>query len=172
MTQEIKASYKWTVGELIGAREAHDRAQCRPFFRVILIFLSCLAILVGWCAFNTRGWSVPAVLLPLVGIYFLFLRKYDVRWAVRRHFNKRPDRNTNVTCILAEYGLHITTDGGEGKQSWAMILKVRKGTKGFLIYPNDRIYYWLPYIAFSSTDERGRAEVLLRNKIKDFKKIR
>jgi len=172
MNEEITASYVWTVDELIRARENHGRAQCRPSYRAGIIFLSLMAILAGFASYHTHGWSPPTYMLPIAGVYFLLLRKYDVRWGLRRHFKKRPDKNAQVVCTLDDNALQIKTSESESKQNWNQISKVRKARNGLLLYPNDTIFYWLPFTAFVSDNDWTRAEELLRNKVKDFADIK
>lgn len=172
MNQEITATYVLAVDELIHARENHGRAQCRPGYRAGLVFISLMAILAGWGYYHAHGWSIQTFLFPLGGIYFLFLRKYDARWAIRRHFKKRPDRNAQIVWTLNDDALQIKTGESESKQNWTQISKVRKARSGFLLYPNETIFYWLPVTAFLSEDDRARTETLLRSKVKDFAEIR
>ena len=172
MNKEITASYVWTVDELIKASEHHQRDQCRKGFRAGLVFISLMAIFSGWCSYHEQGWSLPAVLFPLVGVYILFLRKYDIRWGIRMHFKKRPDSGAHVVWILGEDSLQINTGESESKMNWSQISKVRKAMNGFLLYSNDMMFHWLPVTALESEDDRTRAEELLRRKIKDFAEIR
>ena len=65
-----------------------------------------------------------------------------------------------------------TLHGASGRAASADWLIITSNTGPVAAFMNDRIYYWLPYTAFSSTDDRARAEDLLRSKIKDFTKIR
>jgi hypothetical protein len=172
MDQEITASYAWTADELIKAQENHVRAQCRRRYRMGLKFVLLMMILAGWCNYQTQGWSILTVLLPVGGIYLLFLRKYDVRWSLRRHFKKRPDRDSRIVWTLGENDLQNKTDASESRQNWSQIAKVRKASNGFLLYPNDKMFYWLPMNAFGSQEDRQRTEELLRSKIKDFADIK
>lgn len=172
MNQEIMVSYVWTADEQIKAHENHRRAQCRPGYRAGLIFLSFMAILAGWCSYHTRGLSIHTVVFPLAGIYFLFLRKYDLRWTLRRQFGRRPDKNAPTVWKLDENALRITTAESDSKQNWSLIGKVRKAHNGFLLYPIDTLFYWLPMTAFANEDVRRQTEELLRNKVKDFAEIR
>jgi hypothetical protein len=131
-----------------------------------------MMILAGWCNYQTQGWSVLTVLFPLGGIYLLFLRKYEVRWSLRRHFKKRPDQDSRVLWTLGENEVRTKTEESESRQNWSQIAKVRKARNGFLLYPNDKMFYWLPMTAFASEEDRQRAEELLRNKVGDFGNIR
>jgi hypothetical protein len=172
MEQGITAFYVWPADELIKARENHARAQCRPRYRMGLKFVLLMMILAGWCNYQTQGWSILTVLLPVGGIYLLFLRKYDVRWSLRRHFRKRPDKDSHIVWTLGEDDLRNKTDNSESRQNWSQIAKVRKANNGFLLYPNDQMFYWLPTTAFVSQEDRQRTEELLRRKIKDFSDIK
>ena len=172
MDQEITASYAWTADEMIKARENHARAQCRPIYRAGLKFLWLMAIFAGWCAYQTDGWSIPTVLFPLGGVYLLLFRKYDVRWSLRRHFKKRPDRDLQIVWTLGENDLQIKTKESESKQNWSQIAKARRASTGFLLYPDDKVFFWLPITAFASEEDRKRTEELLRSKVKDFADIR
>ncbi len=172
MDQEITISYVWTADELIRAQENHARAQCRPRYRAGIKFLSLMAILSGWCYYQAQGWSVLSVLLPAVGIYLLVLRKYDVRWSLRRHFRKRADRSLRIEWTLAENDLHSRTEHSESRHQWSLITKARKASNGFLLYPNEKMFYWLPLTAFASEEDQRRAEDLLRRKVQDFADIR
>lgn len=172
MNHEIIASYVWTVNELIKSRENHQRDQCRPVFPGGIIFLSIMAILSGWAYYLGKGLSVFTFLFPLIGIYFLFLRKYDVRWTLRRHFKKRPDRDAHVIWTLNEDSFHIKTGESESKHNWSQITKIRKASDGFLLYLNEVMYCWLSAAAFRNEDDLARAEDLLRRKAKEFGEIR
>lgn len=168
MNQEIVASYVWTAEELIKAHENHRRTQCRPIFRAGIVFLSLMALLAGWCSYQAHGWSIPTVLFPAAGIYFLLLRKLDVRWTLRRRFRKRPNRDLRLTWILGDDALQIKTEESESKGKWSQIARVRRARNGFLLYPNYQIFNWLPITAFASEDDWNRAGELLRSKVKDF----
>jgi hypothetical protein len=172
MNQDITVSYRWTAEEMIKARHNHGREQCRPGYRVGLVFLACMAIVAGWAAYQKDGWSIPSVFFPLGGIYLLFFRKYDARWAIRRHFKKRPDKNTQIVWTLGDSELKMKTGDAESRQNWNQISKVRKAADGYLLYPNEALFYWIPVTAFSSEDERAKTEELLRSKVKDFADIK
>jgi YcxB-like protein len=172
MTKEITASYVWTADELIKAQENHDLARCRPGFRAGLYFLAFMAILAGCGSYLVNGWAFPTVLFPLGGIYILFLRKYDVRWGIRRRFKKRPDRDARVVWTINDDNLRIKTEESETRQNWNQIYKARKARNGFLLYLNDAMFIWLPVTSFESEDDQVKTEALLRIKIKDFARIR
>jgi hypothetical protein len=172
MDQEITASYVFTAEELVHAQENLQRAQVRGVFRAGIIFLALMAILAGWCSYRAQGWSVFAVLFPLLGLYMLFFRKHEVRWLARWRFTRRPDKGLRVDWTLGEHGYRIKTGQSDATSNWNLGSKVRKARNGYLLYPNARIGLWLPFTAFASEAERCHAEELLRNKVKDFAEIK
>lgn len=172
MDQEITISYRWTADELIKAHENHTRAQCRRKYRIGLKFVALMMILGGWCSYQTQGWSLLTVLAPLLGIHILLVHKYVARWCLRRHFRKRPDRDSHVVWTLGDNDLHAKTEESESRQNWSQIAKARKASNGFLLYPNDGVFYWLPETALASEEDRQRTEELLRSKVKDFADIK
>ena len=173
MTDEntITATYTWTMDELIAAHENHARARCRPVFRLGLVCIALLAILAGWGYYLSLGWGIPSILFPLIGVYILFLRKYDKRAAIRRHFKRRPDRNTEVVWTMQDDDLHIKTHESECRSKWSQIASVRKAHNGLLLYPNEAIFCWLPFHALPDESQREAVEALLREKVRDFKVI-
>jgi len=173
MTDEntIRASYTWTANELIAAYENNARARCRRPYRIGLTFIALMAILAGWGYYSSNGWGIPAMLFPFGGVYILFLHKYDKRAALRRHFKRRPDKNTEIAWTLRDDNLHIKTSDTDFHSAWSQISSVRKSRNGLLLYPNETLFYWLPYHALSDAAQREAVETLLREKVEDFKVI-
>jgi hypothetical protein len=172
MDHEITASFVWTAEELIKAQENHWRVQCRPSFRIILVLFSMLMIIAGVGGYLKDGLSASSIFLTLGGLYFVFIRKYEARWMARRRFKKRPDKDAQVVVVLQDENLHTKTADSESKQNWNQISKVRKARNGFLLYPNDSLYCFLPSSAFRSEIDRLSAENLFRSKVKDFAEVR
>jgi hypothetical protein len=166
----ITAGYTWTPEELIAAHENNARAVCRRPYRVGLVFLALMAILAGWGYYSSRGWGIPSVLFPLGGVYILFLRKFDKRAAIRRHFKRRPDRNTEIVWTMTSDDFHIKTHETDYHSKWSQIASVRRARNGFLLYPNETMFYWIPFHALPD-EQREAAETLLREKVQDFKDI-
>jgi hypothetical protein len=171
MNQEITASYVWTVDDLLKAHETHRRAIFRRPFRVGLIFLSVMAIFAGWCVYSSDGWSIRAVAFPAVGIYFLLLRRYDVRCGARRQYSKRKDQGLEVVWKLDTEGFRITTAESDLRQTWRLVEKVRKSRHGFLVYSSNASSFWLPMRAFSNEESRRQAEDLLSTMAEDYGEV-
>ena len=172
MTDEnvITAAYTWTAEELIAACENAARANCRRLYRMGLVFMALMGIVCGWCCYLLEGWSILTVLLPLGGLYVL-LWKFVKRFILRRQFKRRPDKNAEIVWTLRNDDLHMKSSDTDGQTNWSQIARARKARNGFLLYPNEAVFHWLPCHAFSNEIQREAAETLLREKVKDFKDI-
>ena len=165
MDEPITIKYRWTANEMVAAREYHFRNVCRPVFRWILSFIAVLAILAGWGSYTEGGLSWRAVLFPLLGIYWLFLHRWDRRWTVRRHFRKRPDKDMTIEWTATENDFCIKTPESEARSTWKLIASATRTREGFLLYPNEGLFYWLPFHAFSSPDQIDRLEQILQQHV-------
>ena len=173
MTEDIAitASYTWTVDEYIASHENNARACFRRPYQAGLIFLALMAIFAGWVYYSTEGWGIPAVLLPLGGVYVLFLRRLDKRIALRRQFKRRPDRNTTVVWTMRDDDFQLKTSNTDCRSDWSQITRVRKARNGLLLHSGTLTFCWLPFHAFSTDEQREAAEALLGKKVKDFKLV-
>jgi hypothetical protein len=170
----IRARFLWTFREFLDAAETNARVQCRPVFRFALGFACVVLIGMGFVELKpSPSWeTVFAVAMIAVGSYILFFRKHDVRRALGRQFRRRPDKATEVVLLLSEEGVSNSSSTGAECSPWDGFAKVRKGERGYLLFPGDSIYLWLPFHAFGSVDDLVRADELIRRKVSDSAKVR
>lgn len=169
--QKLEATYQWTEAQCILAYDHHAHTHCGKLFRVMLQAIAIMALLVAWLFYRLEGISAPVIILPIVGIYVLFFHRMDRHIMVRHHFRKRPDRDVEICWTLDESSLDIQTPGTDYRAQWAQISKAFKAKEGFLIYPHDTLFFWLPFSAFENEEQRNMAETILREKVKTFKMV-
>lgn len=165
----VVASYRLTLNEFLDAQSMHNHLFVEPRLKVLgfidsrifAVFVGCISILrlaidisegVVFTAFHL-------LLLFLIVIAGLLLAwPWLQKRAFKRHFQQRPDRDRLVQYRVASEGVTSTTEGiGTGTNQWAAYAKIVRTSKGYLFYPNERIFYWLPKHAFASD---GDADVL------------
>jgi hypothetical protein len=170
----IRARFLWTFREYLDSSETYGRTQCRPVLRVAVGIVCVVMIGVGFMGLaSNEPWALPKALAMIaVGSYLLFFRRHDVRWTLGRQFRRRPDRDTEVVFLLSEESVSNASSVGEGNTPWSAFVKVRKGDRGYLLFPIDSIYYWLPFHAFGSVDDLVRADELIRRKVADSASVR
>jgi YcxB-like protein len=170
MEQSIFVRFRWTADDLSQAYRYHFRHTCRLGFRFGLHFLFGALLLGGVLMLTTSG---PAGKAPLlislefmgVGIYWFVFRSLDRRWAVRRQFKKRPDRDVELEWRIDANKIQMHSALGQSEVQWQAFTKMLRTPAGVILYPNDQIYHLLPRRGFESDAEFERFVVLAKSKI-------
>jgi len=170
MEQPVIIRFRWTDDDLFQAHRYHFRHTCRPAFRFGLHFLFAVLLIGGVLMLISSG---PAGKAPLPislgflagGIYWFAVRPFERRWAIRRQFNKRPDRDIELEWQVAGDKIRTQSTLGHSEFSWQVFTKMVRTPSGVMVYPNDQIYHWLPRRGFASDAEYKRFSELAKNKI-------
>ncbi len=172
MKDPINIKFMWTSDEAVIAHTSHRMHSCRKPFRFAANLIAILAMLAGIYRIVVFGWAFFPVVVFAGGFYWLFVRRYDLAWAVRRRFKKRPDKDKMVNWVISEDALHSSVEGiGEATIQWESISKVVHAPKGFLFYPNDQIYNWFPHTGFTRENDIAKVAELAKSKVAKFIKL-
>lgn len=133
-------------------------------YRGLLNVIACCCLLAGWGSYTAHNWW-GTILYPLAGFYWLFLRRWDRRWAIARQFRQRPNKDEMIEYIFTDDGLCIHTSGSESKSVWDVIFKVARTKQGFLIFPSASIFYWLPFHAFAGPEQVEKLDQILKARV-------
>ena len=150
MPTSITARYQWTLDEFLKAYKYHHRHRLRRGFR-----WTANAIAVGIVGLSSWSllfvqFSVPSSLLIVAGLYWLFIRGIEKRWWLTRKFKKRPDRDAEIHWTFTDADIHSRSSKGEGRLEWTALVKWLETPEGFLMYPNEDLFIWLPYFSFEN----------------------
>jgi len=166
MDDIIKLQYEWNAREAVSARDAHELLAFRKPFRIVANIIAFLAMFAGIYRIIVFGWSLFPMAIFCGGFYWMFLRRYDIAWTFRRRFKKRPDNNKTVKWLISENELHSTVEGiGETTLNWASFSKAVHTPQGFLLYPNEQIYNWLPHHGFIDANDIARLSQIVKTKV-------
>ena len=174
MEPPITVRFLWTANELCLGYHYHFRHICRPTIRFGLHAIFALVLCGGALAcMQERGWGLVAPLVAVwVGLYWFFIRGYAFRWAVRRQFAKRPDKNAEIEWQIAADKLTVRSSLGYSEFSWRALAKVLRTPQGLMLYPFDNLFHWLPRHSFLSDAEFDRAADLARTMVPRFYIVR
>ena len=151
----------------------HGRAAVKRHYRLCWIILAgALNLLALSLLLRDFQNNVAVLILPVATIYSLFARKYLIKIRTRRRFKKDPNQNQEITWTIAEESFQIKTKDSESKSTWNQIVKIRKTGTGYLLYPNPRIFYWIPFSAFEQEHEHVWSEEVFRKVNADFKEVK
>ena len=73
-------------------------------------------------------------------------------WSWGRRFGKRPDAEMEVEWEFSKKEIKTQSALGEATIQWKGFLKVVEASDGFLFYPLEKLFHWMPFSAFESPD--------------------
>ncbi len=88
-----------------------------------------------------------------------------------RHYAKRPDRDMVILWEFYPDRITSRTEASSSTLEWRMISRVLQTTEGFLLYPNDRVFHWLPAHAFREPADVEAFAQLAKSKVRDFVRV-
>jgi hypothetical protein len=71
---------------------------------------------------------------------------------VGRRFGKRPDAEMEVEWEFSKKEIRTQSALGEATLQWRGFIKVVEANDGFLFYPLEMFFHWVPFSAFESAD--------------------
>jgi hypothetical protein len=171
MEQPVAVRFRWTADELLQAYRYHFRHICRPVFRfglhfIFALFLFCGVVTLTALRPDDKSPLLVSIGFLVVGIYWFAIRPFDRRWTVRRRFSKRPDRDIEIEWQAFSDKVLIHSALAQSEASWQAFAKMVRTPSGFLLYPNDQMFHWLPRHGFASDTEFDRFDELTKGKIR------
>ena len=136
----------------------HYRLKLR---RVLLLMKVFSVVLLAFIAIVLSAWvllpstSPPPFwalgLLAIFCVYWLMIDRMKA-WDSSRGFKKRPDANLEIEWQFSEANIKSRTELGEATVDWKSFLRVVESREGFLFYPLENFFHWVPFSAFESAD--------------------
>lgn len=152
---EVVAKYKWTADELIAAQRWHYRHGVRRYFRVVvwglIIFLVLAGILVLFAFHDGSG-----VVFIAMGLLLILTHTVIQPWLIRRNFRHRPDNGIEIEWHISTDRLQTRSTHGASEMTWKAFGKVVQSPDGFLLYPFNQLFFWLPRHGFTSDADYDR----------------
>lgn len=150
----------------------HYRVKLRRVLLLAKVFTAFLftfigIVLVAWVVLPSTS-PPPFWALLLLAAFCIYCLTVDrmYAWYSSRGFAKRPDANVQIEWQFSNEAIKSKTELGEATIHWKSFLRVVETSEGFLFYPLENLFHWLPFSAFESPDCIEKARVLLReNKI-------
>ena len=171
MDNPITASFKWSAEELLTAQRVHMRHS--PQFRKVRRArwtIAPMGILGGGFVLFIHGLrpdGVLALFCVVAGLSLLAVPSL-VRRMTLRHYVRRPDRGLVVNWEFYSDHISTKTEASSSTFEWRMISRVLQATEGFLLYPNDRIFHWLPTHAFREAANVEAFTQLAKSRVQNY----
>jgi membrane protein implicated in regulation of membrane protease activity len=170
----ISASYRWTLKEFLDAQSIHYELLVKPktrlfglvdyrIFAVIVAVFSAVSLLIETAVGQAYSFEQLILILVLAFSVVYLLQPWLSRRALRQHYGQRPDRDKLVEYRIDPVEISIATEGMTSSENrWSTYHSIVRTSKGFLFYPNEDVFQWLPNHAFASQDEVERMTNLAR----------
>jgi hypothetical protein len=134
--------------------------QGRKFRRLfigggILFLVLGLSILVG------RTFPMFALPFFLLAAVFLGMPIFTRR-AVLKMYAQKPDRDMLITYEISSDRLATRSEVANSDILWRIMRRAHRVPHGFLLYPSDNMFHWLPLHGFCDAAEIERFAILAK----------
>lgn len=167
MDETIIVRFKWTADELLTAQRLHLRHSRSGRARRVMRICAIISMPVSIAIMFLTGFGWTGVCLVFLGIVLL-----GTPWLTRRstikHFAKRPDRDMDLEWQILHDRLIAKTVMSNAEFNWSMIFSVLRTPAGFLLYPNDKIFHWLPAHGFREPADMERLAQMAQSKVQQY----
>jgi len=158
MPETCKAKYRWTREQLTIAMRHHQATKLRrgvvlmmKIFSIVLLFLIGV-VLLAWIMLPSTSAPPWALLLLVIFCFYLLMFDRVNAWSWGRRFGKRPDADMEVEWEFSDKEIKTQTALGAATLQWKGFLRVVEASDGFLFYPLEQLFHWMPFSAFESAE--------------------
>jgi len=158
MPETCKAKYRWTREQLTIAMRHHQATKLRrgvalmmKIFSIILLSF-IVVVLLAWILLPSTSAPPWALLLLVIFCFYLLMFDRVNAWSWGRRFGKRPDAEMEVEWEFSKKEIKTQSALGEATLQWKGFVKVVEARDGFLFYPLEKLFHWMPFSAFESPD--------------------
>jgi len=158
MPETCKTKYRWTREQLTIAMQHHQATKLRrgvvlmmKIFSIVLLSFLGVALL-AWILLPSTSSPPWALLLLVIFSFYLLMFDRVNAWSWGRRFGKRPDAEMEVEWEFSKKEIRTHSALGEATLQWKSFIKVVEANDGFLFYPLENFFHWMPFSAFESPD--------------------
>jgi uncharacterized membrane protein YbhN (UPF0104 family) len=158
MPETCKAKYHWTREQLIVAMQRHQATKIsrgvvllmKIFSLVLLVFIA-IVLLASLLLSPTSAPPWALLLLVAICIYVLILDRVNA-WFWGRRFAQRPDADMEIEWEFSKQEIRFGSALAVATLHWKGFIKVVEAGDGFLFYSLVKLFHWIPFSAFESTE--------------------
>jgi hypothetical protein len=136
-----------------------------------MMAIGVLILLSGVVSFYQHGIGWPGFLFTVLFSALFFSMPLFARRTALKLYAQKPDRDMEVTWDISEDGIRSKTPLAASENTWAFFQKVLRAREGFLLYPNGRIFHWLPTHAFRDAGDVERFAELAKSKVREYAEV-
>ena len=133
--------------------------------------LGVVFILLGSVNFLMRPSDYSRLALVFLGAFFALaplVITLLTRQGVLKLYAQKADRDMTVTWEISDSRVSSRTDVVTSDMSWDVFFRVARLSQGFLLYPSESAFLWLPVHSFESAADVERFASLAKSKVKQY----
>ncbi|MGV8040316.1 MAG: YcxB family protein [Thermoanaerobaculaceae bacterium] len=167
MDTPIVCRFRLTAEEFLAAQRCHVRHVLRKSIQRLASLLVALLGLAGLLGMLSAGFAVWPAGFVALAVYWFFVHRFVWRWSVRRSLRKRPDAGAEVVHRISQEGIHSEVGAIlTSNLAWPGVAKSVETSQGFLIYPQDAVFFWVPRSGFEGPGQAEECAKVLRQAVR------
>lgn len=171
MTPPITASFRWSAEEFLAGHHMHMcYSPSGRKFRSATRIWGPGSIIFGITLLVVRDLHPMGFVFVFLGVVLLLIPLFSRRILLKR-YDHRPDRGMLITWGFLPGRIESKTDASSGTMEWQMISRIVWSKQGFLLYPTDQLFHWIPVHAFRDETEAQNFAALAKSKVPQFEKV-
>jgi hypothetical protein len=169
MDKPITVSFRWSAKEMLLAQRLHMRysRQGRTYRRIFIGGGVLFAILGIACRARGQDYFASGFPMFLLAAVFLAMPLF-ARRAVLKMYAQMPERDMLVTYEISTDRIATRSEVASTDMLWRTIVQARKVPEGFLLYPTDRMFHWLPVHGFHEAADVERLAQLTKANVEQY----
>ena len=148
----IIVTFRWSKEEFLRAQRVarrHSPTMRKLYIIYAIVIASVLINAVVGIFRNPTPWP-QTLYLVCIGAALLFGMPFYIRRAVLKLYAQKNDRDREVRYEIFDDHLHCHTQLISVDHQWAGFQRVLQVSEGFLIYPSNQAFHWLPAHGFEN----------------------
>ena len=169
MNSFIRAQYNFSYdvlkdGVKLHCRHATNLNRFVPHAGTVLILLAFVSAFFGKGPFLAMlPWGFVGVLLLAVGPLIL--------WNFRRQFRLNPNKNGEIIWTFTDENLGSQGEGFNNNMAWRKVFRFVDTDKGFLIYPQKSLFFWIPFAGFQRPSDIEAVRGFAKSRVLNYERI-
>ncbi len=168
MEQQVQVRFRLTA-EVILEGTLEVGAQEVRFFRYLkVIGMTVLPAVLLTSLFSFKAF-ITVLPFGIMALFFILVGPLQV-FLLKRQIPKMKILNEDICWTFSTTGTEQVTNESKSQETWKLYHKAVRTKKGFLIYPQEKVAYWIPFTAFSSVAEIEAVDTLIADHIKTYRR--
>ena len=172
MEAPIYIKYSWNTDDLVGAYKYHRQSSKYLWLSRFLIFgIGILNLAFGIFGLFSERSTEFAVFQLVIGLILLSRELignmiYKFRCKQLNYDNKQVEWEISQDKIV-----HRMINLTESTFMWELVIGVLDTPKGFLLYPQKNLFYFIPKEGFQNPEDIAQFAYLAQDKVKNWQQI-